>query len=239
MRGDLRGHVARATPSPERTSATRSCSRETATNAAGATAGLSKPSGVVAGAVPVATLPPTINGVVQQGQTLTADHGRWTNEPTAYAYQWKRCNEKGGQCKPIAGAVARTYTPTSADVGKTLSVSETASNATGAGKPSPSGATAKVLPGAPENAAAPKILGTAQVGQTLTSQAGRWNNVTTELLVQWLRCEAGECHPIEGATQRTYKVVPADAGLSLELREAAVNAGGWNAAVSEPVPVEP
>ena len=150
--------------------------RETATNAAGATAGLSKPSGVVAGAVPVATLPPTINGVVQQGQTLTADHGRWTNEPTAYAYQWKRCNEKGGQCKPIAGAVARAYTPTSADVGKTLSVSETASNPTGAGKPSPSGATAKVLPGAPENVAAPKILGTAQVGRTLTSQAGKWNN---------------------------------------------------------------
>ncbi len=130
--------------------------RETATNAAGSTAGLSKPSGVVAGAVPVATLPPTINGVVQQGQTLTADHGRWTNEPTAYAYQWKRCNEKGGQCKPIAGAVARTYTPTSADVGKTLSVSETASNATGAGKPSPSGATAKVLPGAPEERGGPE-----------------------------------------------------------------------------------
>ena len=213
--------------------------RETAANAAGMTAGLSKPSAVVAGAVPVATLPPTINGVVQQGQTLTADHGRWTNEPTAYAYQWKRCNEKGGQCKLVAGAIARTYTPTSADVGKTLSVSETASNATGAGKPSPSGATAKVLPGAPENVAAPKILGTAQVGQTLTSLAGKWANATTETLVQWLRCEAGECHPIEGATQRTYKVQPADAGLSLELREAAVNAGGWNAAVSEPVPVEP
>ena len=35
---------------------------ETATNAAGLTAGLSKPSAVVAGAVPVASLPPTING---------------------------------------------------------------------------------------------------------------------------------------------------------------------------------
>ncbi|HTY96213.1 MAG TPA: hypothetical protein VMB91_04180, partial [Solirubrobacteraceae bacterium] len=212
--------------------------RETATNAAGSTAGPSKPSGAVAGAVPVSTLPPTVNGVVQQGQTLTADHGGWTNEPTAYGYQWKRCNEKGGRCKAISGAVARTYTPTSADVGKTLSVSETASNATGTSKPSASGATAKVIPGAPENAAGPKILGTAQVGRTLTSQAGQWTNGPTELLVQWLRCEAGECHPIEGATQRTYKVQPADAGLSLELREAAVNAGGWNAAVSQPVPVQ-
>ena len=52
--------------------------------------------------------------------------------------------------------------------------------------------------------------------------------------VHWLRCEGGECHPIEGATQRTYKVAPADAGLSIELREAAVNAGGWNSAVSNP-----
>ena len=76
------------------------------------------------------------------------------------------------------------------------------------------------------------------MGQTLTAQAGQWANGTKELLLNWLRCEAGECHPIEGATQRTYKLTAADAGFSVAVREAAVNAGGWNAAVSEAVAVE-
>ena len=85
-------------------------------------------------------------------------------------------------------------------------MSETAFNATGAGKPPPPAPPPRWCPGRPQNLAAPKILGTAQVGQTLTSQAGKWSNGTNELLLSWLRCEAGECHPIEGATAHTYKL---------------------------------
>jgi alpha-tubulin suppressor-like RCC1 family protein len=212
--------------------------RETATNAAGSTAGSSKASGLVAGAVPVGTLPPTINGRVQQGQTLSAQHGSWSNEPTGYTYQWRRCNSAGRKCKAIAGAVARTYTPTAADVGSTLEVQEAAFNATGSGKAVGSALTAAVLQGAPQSLMAPRILGMPRVGQMLTAVAGQWANGTSELLVTWMRCEAGECHPIEGATQRTYKLVPADAGLEVAVREAAVNAGGWSAAVSEAVQIE-
>jgi len=163
----------------------------------------------------------------------------WSNEPSAYGYQWRRCKAAGKKCKAIAGALARTYTPTSADVGSTLSVSETASNATGTGKPANSAATVVVVPGAPQNLAAPKILGTPKAGQTLTAQAGQWSAGSKELLLNWLRCEAGECHPIEGATGHTYKLTAADAGFSVAVREAAVNAGGWNAAVSEAVAIEP
>ena len=211
---------------------------ETATNGAGSTAGNSKASAVVAGAVPVASLPPTINGNVQQGQTLVAAHGTWSNEPTGYTYQWRRCNEAGRKCKAITGAVARTYIPTAADVGSALSVSESAFDGTGPGVAANSAITAPVEPGAPQSLVAPKILGTPRVGQTLTAQAGQWANGTKELLLNWLRCEAGECHPIQGATQHTYKLTAADAGFSVAVREAAVNAGGWNAAVSEAVPVE-
>ena len=212
--------------------------RETATNAAGSTPGDSKPSTIVAGAVPVASLPPAVSGRIQAGQTLTAVHGTWSNEPTGYSYQWRRCNATGHKCKPISGAVSRTYTPTVAQVGATLSVNETAFNATGSGKPASSATTEPVVPGAPVSLAAPRVIGTPSVGQTLTAQAGQWSNGPTKLLVNWLRCEGGECHRIEGATQRTYKVSPADAGLSIAVREAAVNGGGWNAAVSEAVPVE-
>ena len=78
----------------------------------------SKPSAVVAGAVPVATLPPTINGVVQQGQTLTADHGSWSNEPSGYAYQWRSdaTRRRANANRSPAPSRAR-YTPTTADVG--------------------------------------------------------------------------------------------------------------------------
>ncbi len=186
----------------------------------------------------MASVPPTITGKVQQGQTLLAEHGSWSNEPSAYAYQWRRCNAAGKRCKAIAGARARSYTPTTADVGSRLSVSETASNATGPGKAANSATTAAVSPGAPQNITPPKVLGTARVGQTLTAQAGQWSGAK-ELLLNWLRCEAGECHPIEGATQHTYKLTAADAGFSVAVREAAVNAGGWNAAVSEAVTIEP
>jgi len=212
--------------------------RETATNAAGSTSGNSKASALVAGAVPVASLPPTINGKVQQGQALTAEHGNWSNEPSGYTYQWRRCNSAGKKCKAIAGAVARFYVPTTTDVGSTLEVQETAFNATGSGKAAGSTRTSVVLPGAPQSTAAPKILGSPHVGQTLTAQAGQWTNSPKEVLVNWLRCEAGECHPIEGATQHTYKLTSADAGFTVEVREAAVNAGGWSAAVSEAVSVE-
>lgn len=212
--------------------------QETATNSAGSTAGDSKPSATVAGAVPVASVPPTISGRVQAGHTLSAVHGVWSNEPTGFTYQWRRCNATGRKCKTIAGGVARTYVPAAADVGSTLSVNETAFNATGSGKAAGSAATAPVVPGAPQSLAPPKIAGSPRVGQTLTVQAGQWSNAPSKLLVNWLRCEGGECHPIEGATQRTYKVGSADAGLSIAVREAAVNAGGWNAAVSEAVVVE-
>src|SRR5262249_35553298 len=75
--------------------------------------------------------PPTITGTAQQSQTLTEAHGTWSNEPTSYAYQWLQCDGAGASCQPIAKATAQTYVPASADVGHTLRVQETASNAGG------------------------------------------------------------------------------------------------------------
>src|SRR5262249_45710271 len=36
--------------------------------------------------------PPTISGSPKQGRQLTASPGTWLNFPTAYTYQWLRCN---------------------------------------------------------------------------------------------------------------------------------------------------
>jgi hypothetical protein len=73
-------------------------------------------------------LPPTITGPPQLGQTLTADRGRWAGGPTSFTYQWNHCDAAGANCAPIAGAVAPTYVPGTADTGMRITVTVTATN---------------------------------------------------------------------------------------------------------------
>jgi hypothetical protein len=73
-------------------------------------------------------LPPTITGTPQLGQTLTADRGRWAGGPSSFTYQWNDCDAAGANCAPIAGAVAPTYVPGTADAGMRLTVTVTATN---------------------------------------------------------------------------------------------------------------
>jgi hypothetical protein len=78
--------------------------------------------------IPIQIAAPTITGTVAQGQTLTASSGTWGDTPTAYTYQWQRCDATGATCADVAGATASTYAVTAADAGATLRVNVTASN---------------------------------------------------------------------------------------------------------------
>jgi hypothetical protein len=88
--------------------------------------------------------PPTISGVAQVGQTLTATTGTWNGAPTRYAFKWQRCDPG---CAAILGAGGTSYVVTSADQGRTLRVVVTASNRAGSNSAA-SAATAVVQPGA-------------------------------------------------------------------------------------------
>jgi len=79
--------------------------------------------------------PPSISGNTVQGQTLTEAHGSWTNYPTSYSYQWQDCDSVGNNCSAIAGATSQTYTLSASDVGHTIRVQESATNAGGTGGP--------------------------------------------------------------------------------------------------------
>jgi hypothetical protein len=98
---------------------------------------------------PLDTAVPSISGTPAQGQILTESHGVWSNSPTGYTYQWEDCDPSGQSCSPISGATGQSYTLTVGDVGDTIRVQETASNASGAGQPAQSAATSAVAPSQP------------------------------------------------------------------------------------------
>ena len=113
---------------------------------------------------------PTITGTAQQGQTLTTTNGSWSGSPTSYGYQWQHCSSG---CSNITGATGSTYMLQASDVGYTIDVVVTATNAGG----SASGHLRKdeaVKLAAPTNTTAPTVSGTAQQGQTLTTSNGSW-----------------------------------------------------------------
>src|SRR5205085_9230687 len=119
-------------------------------------------------------------------------HGGWANSPSSLSDVWFRCDGAGSNCVPIDGALSQTYTLTAADVGATLVVLETATNAGGSG--SAFSATTGVITAAPPlipvpiNASPPTISGSTLQGQTLSEAHGTWSNGPTSYGYQWERC---------------------------------------------------
>ena len=191
-------------------------------------------------AKPVNTMEPQISGVAVQGQTLTGTTGTWSNNPTSFAFQWRRCPKDGGSgdasnCAVIAGATTNTYTLAAADVGSTIRVRVTATNKDGSASAA-SNATDVVAPlGAPVPTTRPTITGTAQAGQTLTASPGTWTGTgTITFAYQWLRCNqsGGGCSTIAGATASTYLLTSADVGATVRVRVTATNSLGSTRATS-------
>lgn len=87
---------------------------------------------------------PTITGTAVEGQTLSEVHAVWSTPPASDVIQWDRCNSSGNDCESISKATSQTYRLTAADVGFTIRVGESASDAAGAVTPAMSEPTAVV-----------------------------------------------------------------------------------------------
>jgi hypothetical protein len=156
-------------------------------------------------AVPIVSGQPTLGG------TLTASSGTWTPGGLALTYQWLRSGT------PIAGATAKTYSPTAADVGHQLSVAVTASN--GSSLAAVSGETAAVTQPSSITfleelrSSQPTVRGKARVGRTLTARPGAWGPGDVTFAYQWFR----GAKAIRGAHAATYRVTRRDRGKSLHV----------------------
>jgi thermitase len=208
----------------------------TATNTAGSASTSSTQTAVVVVGAPANTALPAISGTAQDGQTLLVSTGTWTNSPSSYAYQWLRCDSLGSACAAVAGATAAVYTLGAADVGSTMGVAVTATNAGGSAG-AQSALTGAVAAIAPANTSPPAESGSAKPGQTLTSSAGSWTGTAPlGFAYQWLRCDStgAGCAAIAAATSSSYTVSSADLGSTIRSRVTASNAGGQAWAQSAP-----
>lgn len=175
----------------------------------------------VAPTIPPANLAlPIISGLPHNGETLSVSTGGWANAPTGFAYQWFRDGTA------IAGAIAATYSLTTADLGHVISALVTANNA--AGSNSASSITTTSIIDKPGNTAIPQITGTPQPGQALTAVSGSWTFSPTSTEFQWLIDGA----PISGEISNTYLVQAADEGHTISVAETATNDAGSTTATS-------
>jgi hypothetical protein len=197
--------------------------------------------GRAAGNAPLNTATPTLTGPAQEGQTLSTSNGSWSGSPTSYTYAWSRCDTSGDSCSTIAGASSATYAAAANDVGHTLRVTVTATNAGGATQATSAPSAVVSSAAAPTNRAAPSVSGSLRVGSTLTASEGSWDGAPTGFAFTWSRCDANgdSCATIDGATAATYTLGQADAGAALRVSVVATNTDGstqFTAAPTEAVP---
>jgi hypothetical protein len=193
---------------------------------------------VASAAEPTPTSAPTIEGPAADpfvGDTLTASNGGWTGSPTAFTYQWERCNAVGDRvgCVAIAGATSKSYTVQKDDVDHTLSVHVTAKNADGSttNDSKGTGVVADKVP--PKLKTRPSLTGSAEVGSELTTTNGTWAGATS-FNYQWQQCDqnGNGCTNVAGATGKTYTARSADVDHELRARVTATNKYGSTNAFS-------
>ncbi len=207
----------------------------TATNAAGSTSATSSVTSLIEGILPKNTALPSISGLLQDGSLLSVASGSWSgSEPISYAYQWQLCNALGKACEELKGATGSTLKLDPSEIGKTLAVLVTATNA--AGSTSATSSVTSLIEGIlPKNTALPSISGLLQDGSLLSVASGSWSgSEPISYAYQWQLCNAlgKACEELKGATGSTLKLDPSEIGKTLAVLVTATNAAGSTSATS-------
>ena len=165
-----------------------------------------------------ATGAPTISGMTQVGETLTADVTGIADEDgldnPGFTYQWAR--NDGATDTNIQDATGSSYTLTKAEQGKTVTVTVTFTDDAGHEETRTSDPTGAVAAAANSAATgAPTISGTARVGETLTASTAAivdGDGLDTAVFsYQWLADDVA----IQDATGSSYTLVSDDEGKAV------------------------
>ncbi|MDH5391705.1 MAG: hypothetical protein OEY11_00840 [Gammaproteobacteria bacterium] len=151
--------------------------------------------------LPVNTVLPVISGTALVGNTLTASTGTWTDadsDTLSYSYQWK------ADSSPILAATSNSYTPSSNEAHKAITVTVSANDGNGGIKAATS--TYRHLTNStPINTVLPVISGTALVGNTLTASTGTWTDADSDALTYSYQWQANGSN-IAAATTSSYQL---------------------------------
>ena len=151
----------------------------------------------------VAHVPPQITGIPGVGSLLQVVDPVWNLLGVLTTYQWL------SDGVPIPGADDKTFIPTLDQAGTVLTVKVTGLLGS---LPLVDIITAGVLVPEPDlTAAPPAVSGPGKIGETLTVSDPEWNVEGVENSYAWLR----DGSPIDGATARSYQLVPADLGRAI------------------------
>ena len=178
---------------------------------------------------------PTISGTAQVGHLLTADTSGIADDDglddATFSYQWVA--NDGAADTDISGATDATYTPVSADAGKTIKVRVKFTDDKGFEEAVTSEATVAVA--AESNTPAtgqPTISGAARVGETLTADTSGISDAdgltNQSFSYQWTVNDAY----IAAATDSTYTLVSTDEGENVKVRVTFTDDAGSEEAVT-------
>ena len=203
----------------------------TATNPDGTVSAASGATQAVLAAPPVNTAVPALSGPAQRGLSVVATTGTWNGVANTYAYQWQRSAD-GTAWTSIAGATNSTYVPVVADEGDVLRVQVTATNDDGIATAA-SAASPTVTATTPSDTVAPTIIGTAQRGNVLNSNAGTWLGVGNAYSYQWQYSTDGTTWAnIPGANSPQYSLGVGDETHQIRVMVTATNLDGSASAPS-------
>lgn len=169
------------------------------------------------GAQPVVenTVDPAISGTARVGSKLTAKVGAWAQDNLTYTYKWY------ADGKAISGATSKTFTLTSAQLGKSIKAKVTAHKPDWASGSATTKSTAKVVAGTIKDTSKATISGTTRVGSTLTAKVGTWSTTGLKYSYKWY----ANGTTITGATSSTLKLSSSHRGKAITVKVTASKAG--------------
>jgi hypothetical protein len=150
----------------------------------------------------------TVSGQPYVGDCLTAEEGTWDPTPDAFEYQWLRAGS------PIPGATSRRYTPTSDDLGSSLSVTVTATKSGYSDTPTTSTASADIQQPGALDSSQPTISGDPEVGSPLIADAGDWGPGPVDLSYSWM----SDGSVVQEGASTTYTPTASDVDKSISVR---------------------